>query len=314
MIIKEILKRYLLAIQLFRRKRGTLLASGASFFFVLSVTPFLLLIIRLLGFFVADGDQMKSQVLEMSNSILPTLAPDILNKAKSLIQGPLFAGAKFTIFNSAILLVSALSFFNSIWSALFMISEDKSHLSWKKHLKGVFIIGITILMLLITFFFHPFMLFLIDLAKNNFLVNALYLGFSFLRPLIDFFRGLDWENGIVFSSNFFYFFVFLFYFTILYRWFFSRKIALREALLASATFVTLLLLVKNLFWIYFIYIREGLISSYGDYYTIIVILIWIYLVMALFFLGACLCVVLKQDPLIEKNLLDEPKASDSTLS
>jgi membrane protein len=275
MLIKDILKRYLLAIQLFRRKRGTLLASGASFFFILSVTPFLLLIVRLLGFFVADGDHMKDQVLEMSNSILPTLAPDILNKAKSLIEGPLFAGAKFTIFNSLILLVSALSFFNSIWSALFMISEDKSHLSWKKHLKGIFIIGITILMLLITFSFHPFMLFLIDLAKNNFLVNALYLGFEFLRPSIDFLRGLDWENGVVFSSTFFYFFIFLFYFTILYRWFFSQKIALREALLASATFVTLLLLVKNLFWIYFLYIREGLISSYGDYYTIIVLLIWV---------------------------------------
>jgi membrane protein len=299
---QELLNRYILALSLFRKKRGTLLASGASFFFILSATPFLLLTIRLLGFFISDDEQMRTQIMDMSNSILPTLAPDILNKAKSLIQGPLFAGAKFTIINSVVLLISALSFFNSIWSALFIISEDKSHLSLNKHFKGIVIIGITIGMLLITFSFHPFMLFLIDLAKNNFLVNALYLGFEFLRPLIDFLRSLNWESGLLFSSSIFYFFVFLGYFTILYRWFFSQKIPYKEALLASGTFAGLLLLVKNLFWIYFLYIRDGLISSYGDYYTIIVILIWIYLVMALFFFGACLCVILKEKPLFSRKV------------
>jgi membrane protein len=239
--------------------------------------------------------------MEMSDSVLPTLAPDILEKAKSLIQGPLFAGVKFTVFNSIILLISALSFFNSIWSALFIISEDKSHLSWKKHIKGIFIIGITIIVLLMAFAFHPFMIFLVDIAKNNFLVNALYLGFEFMRPTIDFLRSLDWESGVGFSSSLFYFVTFLFYFTILYRWFFSQKVGLREALLASATFTSLLLLMKNLFWVYFLYIRDGLIASYGDYYTVIVILIWIYLVMALFFLGACLCVVLKEKPLFHRS-------------
>lgn len=274
-----------------------MLASGASFFFILSITPFLLLVIRLLGFFVADGDQMKTQIMDMSDSLLPTLAPDILAKVKSIIEGPLFAGAKFTVFNSFILLVSALSFFNSIWSALFIISEDQSHLSWKKHVKGVVIIGITILFLLVIFAFHPLAIYAIDVAKNNFIVNALYLGFESLRPSIDFLRSFDWESGVSLSSSAFYFVLFLGYFTVLYRWFFSRKIAKREALLASGTFTFLLLLTKNLFWIYFLYIREGLISSYGDYYTIIITLIWVYLVMAIFFYGACLCVVLKEKPL-----------------
>ncbi len=301
MLIKELILRYFKALKLFRTKRGALLASGASFFFVLSITPFLLLTIRLLGFFMADGDLMKKEIVELSDSLLPVLAPDLLTAAKSVIEGPLFAGTKFTIINSGVLLISALSFFNSIWSALFIISEDTSHLSWKKHIKGLTIIGMTIIILLISFSLHPLMTFLTNLAKNNFLVNAIYMGFDSLVPTIDFLRSLKWKSNAFFSSSTFYFFVFLFYFTILYRWFFSQKIRFTDALLASGTFVSLVLLVKNLFWIYFFSIREGLISSYGDYYTIIVILIWIYIVMVLFLFGACLSVVLKEDPLLLKG-------------
>ena len=291
--------RYLEAFKLFGHQRATALASASSFYIILTVVPFFLLLIRLVGFFLGDMQQIQNLIFELGENIFPDVAPEILYKVKSLVEGPLKGGAQFTIINFMILTISSLSFFNMIWSGLYLISGDRSHLSLWKHVKGLVIIMITVVILIVAFSIHPVILFTFKVLNHNFLTNYLWENFEAFRPVLDYFRTMDLKGSFLFRSNFLYFFLFLFYFSFVYRWFFSWKIRFREALLSSATFVLLLLLGKNLFWIYFLYVRKGLIESYGDFYTFIVGIIWIFLVMSFFFFGACLCVVFQRKPLFE---------------
>ena len=86
---------------------------------------------------------------------------------------------------------------------------------------------------------------------------------------------------------------------------------MREAMLGAFTFVFFLIMGKSLFWIYFTNVRGALIQSYGDYYTIIVGLVWVFIVMCFFFYGACLCHTLQKNPLdwgaLLKNMATEPE-------
>ena len=108
----------------------------------------------------------------------------------------------------------------------------------------------------------------------------------------DFFNyvaSMDFGVNFVLSTNLIPFLLFLVYFTVLYRWLFHWKIKLIHSFFGSFIFVSALIIGKNLFYWYFYFARETLKKNYGDYYTFIVAMIWIFIVMCFFFYGACLC-------------------------
>ncbi len=242
---------------------------------------------------IGDLNQINELIFKLGNEVFPNIGPEVLMKARSVIQGTFLANKEFTIINFIILTISSLSFFNTIWSGIFLISDDHTFLKWWKHLKGLGVIALTVVVLVIAFAFHPVMLLMIKSLKYNLVVDVLYNEVDTLKGLIDYLRAIDLSKSVLFRENLFHFFIFITYFTFIYRWFFNWKISLRDSLISSTTFVGLLLLGKNLFWIYFFYVRETLMSSYGDYYTFIVAIIWIYLVMCFFFFGVSLSVVLR---------------------
>lgn len=299
-MLKLIGNRFLIAFYTFKSKRGTTLAAASSFYLLLTIVPLMLLLVRVVGFLIGDITESEIKIFEAANHLFPDVAPEVLLKVKNLIKGPLYGGAQFTILNFSILLISALSFFNSIMNGLYLMTEDRSHASSWKYVKGLVIIFCTIVLVTILLGIQPALHYAIEFVKNNFLITFLYEHFEGLRASIDYLKSYQMDGNILFRSNFFYFAIFLTYFTFLYRWFFSWKIAKREALLGAFTFVFFLLLGKNLFWIYFLYGRAALINSYGDYYTLILGIIWIFMVMCFFFYGACLCHVLQKDPIIYK--------------
>lgn len=242
---------------------------------------------------IGDLNEVNELIFKLGNEVFPNLGPEVLTKARTVVKSTFLAKKEFTLINFTILTISSLSFFNTIWSGIFLISDDYSFLKWWKHLKGLAVIAITVIVLVVTFSFHPIMLLLIKFLKYNIAIDVIYREIDGLKSLIDYIRAIDIEKSILFRENLFHFFIFITYFTFIYRWFFNWKISLRDSLISSTTFVGLLLIGKNLFWVYFFYVRETLMSSYGDYYTFIVAIIWIYLVMCFFFFGVGLCVVLR---------------------
>ncbi|MBC96801.1 MAG: hypothetical protein CME63_03570 [Halobacteriovoraceae bacterium] len=305
------LSLYRKAFDLFNRKKTTLLAASASFYVILTIVPFFLLLIRIVGSLIGDLKQVNQLIFKLGNEVFPNLGPEILLKAQEIIQATLLANSNLTFINFIILTISALSFFNTIWSGIFLISDDKSFLKWWKHLKGLGVIALTVVMLVVAFAFHPMLLLLIKSLKYNLVVDIIYEQVGVARSLIDYLRSINVEKSALFKENLFHFLIFLSYFTFIYRWFFNWKISLKDSLMSSATFVGLLLIGKNLFWVYFFYVRETLMSSYGDYYTFIVAIIWIYLVMCFFFFGVSLSVVLRDRRVNKKRRRKEALSQQS---
>ncbi len=277
------------ALKLFHKKRGTTLASSSTFYLLITVVPSLLLIIRGVGFFLGNLAQTQKYVFLIGAKFFPEVAPELLLKLQQLIKGPLFAGTKFTILNFFLLGISAITFLNSIWSGIYLITEDKQNISWSRVLKGFIIIGITISMVLLIFILPPVIIFFIKLLKDNFLMDFLYQTFDFLRPFLKWIKSFDSRKAYWLRSNFLHTTIVFVYFTLLYQWLFNWKLKTKEAIVAAGAFAFSVYVGKDLFWIYIYSVKCVLMSSYGELYSSILGLVWIFFLMCFFFYGACVC-------------------------
>lgn len=284
---------------LFQEKRGTTLSSSSTFYILLTTVPFFLLIIRVIGLLLGDLESTQVKFFDLASKFLPDVAPEILLRIQNIVKGPLFAKGQFTILNFLILMASSLSFFNSIWNGLFLITEDKNYLNHSKHLKGLLVIGVTIVMLTILFFLPTLVFYIGKMMSHNTFVSYIELNFPNLYSKLFFITGGGFDLGFILSSNLFHFIIFASFFTFLYRWFFSWKLSFKQAFVGSFTFSCLIIAGKNLFWIYFMYVRETLLRNYGDYYTVIVAIIWLYLTMSFFYYGACVCTTLMKKKMLK---------------
>ncbi|OUR96410.1 hypothetical protein A9Q84_08645 [Halobacteriovorax marinus] len=301
-MLKKILNLTQSSLKLFQEKRGTTLASSSTFYILLTIVPFCLLLIRVVGILIGDINSTQTQIFELLSRFFPDVAPEILSQIQTTVKGPLFAAGQFTILNFFILLVTSLSFFNSIWNGLFLITEDKSYLKFNKHLKGIFVIGVTIV-LLSFFFFLPSVYFYIGkVLTNNVVINFISESFPTLSGSSKYFSQVNFGFLYFIKSNFFHAVIFSVFFAFLYRWFFSWKISLKQSFVGSIIFSILIILGKNLFWIYFMYVRESLMRNYGDYYTLIVGIVWLYMTMSFFYFGACVCTVLLKNEILTKSV------------
>lgn len=298
--LKLKLHNYYKAGVLFHQKKGTILASSASFYALISVVPFALLMVRGIGYFLGNLDKTQKYLFILGGQFFPEIAPQLLIKLQALIKGPLFAGSKFTLLNFVFLAISALSFLNSIWMGIYFITDDKSILSPWRILKGFVIIMMTLLMLGLVFILPPVIIFLIKFIQSNLLTQFIYDNFDFLRPALSYLMEINLKKSYWLNSNILHVIVLMTYFTVLYRWLFSWKINFKEAFMAAFAFSFSVFLGKSLFWIYIYYVRTSLMRNYGDLYTSVIGIIWLFLLMCFFFYGACVCSVMKENRRLEQ--------------
>lgn len=292
---RDSLKVFYRAFKVFHQKRGTTLASSSTFYLLITVVPSLLLLIRGVGFFLGNLAQTQKYIFIIGSKFFPEVAPELLMRLQSMIKGPLFAGTKFTIINFLILGISAITFLNSIWSGLYIITEDKLAISWSRILKGFVIIGITILAVLLLFILPPVIIYLLKIIKNNFMMDFIYQTFDFLRPFLKWIKTVDVRKTYWLRSSFLHSSLVFVYFTILYQWLFNWKLKWKEAILGASTFAFSVFIGKDLFWIYIYSVKKGMMSSYGELYSSILGLVWIFFLMCFFFYGACVCHVALKD-------------------
>lgn len=295
--LKEFLNKYVLAFNLFRERRAQTFAAAACFYLILTSIPFLLLTARILGFFLGDLKEVGDQIISMGEQLFPEASTELLTQMSTVLNGPIFVNSKLNIVNIFILVASSLTFTNVIWNGLYLITDDRSYISKWKYLKGLVIILLSIVITMVVLVIPPLTYMLVSFVKNNPVVDFFYSNFESLKPAIEYFKNKTFTADDLISANIFPGIIFILFFTFLYRWFFNWKIGNKDALVGSLTFVVALLVGKNLFLFYFVYFRQNLLIRYGDFYTLIVALIWIFQVMVFFFYGACLCHVLKLRPL-----------------
>lgn len=279
---------------LFHDKKGTTLASSSTFYALITIVPFLLLTVRGIGYFLGNINRTQKYLFVLGGRFFPEVAPQFLVTLQNMIKGPLFAGTQFTVLNFFVLMVSTITFLNSIWMGIYFITEDKSILSIWRILKGFVIIGITLLMVMLLFLLPPVIIFVVKFIQTNVITQFFYENFDFLRPVLTFIKKINLRRSYWLNSSFLHITIMIAYFTVLYRWLFSWKIQLKEAFIAALAFSTSLFIGKSLFWVYMYYVRGSLMRNYGDLYTTVVGVIWLFYLMCFFFYGACVCHVYRE--------------------
>lgn len=299
----QTIKNLYLALRLFFKKQGMTLASSSSFYALITVVPFMLLMIRGIGFFLGSLSKTEKYLFILGAKFFPEIAPELLVKLQVMLKGPLFAGTNFTFLNFFFLAVTTITFINSIWMGVYLITEDHGVLSLWRILKGFVIIGITLGMIGLIFILPPVIIFLIKFLQSNLITQFFWDNFDFLRPGLKFIMQINLKKSYWLNSDFLHVSVIICYFSVLYRWLFNFKITIKESMVASIAFALSMFAGKYLFWIYLNFVRNGLMRNYGDLYTTVVGIIWLLYLMSFFFYGVCVCSVYKsQRDLILKEV------------
>lgn len=294
-----ILRDYFYAIFIFLEKRAGLIAAGATFYVLLSIVPLVLLLVKVFGLVLGDVDETQIQIFTLAGKVFPDAAPQVLNLIKEIISGPLKGEARFTIVNFVFLSFASLGFFNAVLKGVYLINGGKESSLFRKF-EGLILVGFSILVVSISLTAPAFLNLVESTIKNNFLLETLKETIPQMRGFLGYFSQLNLGTGFLVRTNVIHFLLFLIYFTFLYGWLFSWKLRKADFFLGSFTFVSAFLIGKNLFYIYIKYFRENLVSNYGDYYTYILGMMWIFLMMCFFFYGACFLQARKESS-VSKN-------------
>ncbi len=294
--------------KIFNERQGSMLSSSATFYFILTIVPLSLLILRLMGIFFVDVISVFESLFNLGLKFFPDIAPQMLLKVKDLVRSALFAKKGYTIINMGILFWSSVAFFNSIWQGIsvigkspllsshteFSVAENSNMMSvtqFKMYLRGIFIIFFSVILLSVILVTPPLLQGLLKFVQTNPLIQMMVESFPALKELLGPLLRFKLSKNFFVKSDIASFLVFFLYLTFIYRWIFSFRLKKVEAVISVLVFLGGVFGARQVFWLYLRYVREGLVRNYGDYYTIILGLVWIYFVMSLFYFSMCVAQV-----------------------
>jgi len=252
----------------FKRKKGDIVAGGVTFFALLSFCPILLLMISVSGMLTGDVEVAKIGVLESVKGSFPHIAPWIMQSFEKIIDGQLNSSTGLNFITIALLLYSSIGVVASILFGIDAISGGEA--------RGGFVIDDFKSMALGTYA-YVFILSLL-VASNPKIFAALLHGQK--GGWVDFFLATARYNilPIILSLGFF---------TTFYKFAPSgTKVETVDSFIGAISFVGCFLVGKSFYWVYLTYAKEDLSNNFGNFYTLIVAVIWVYFLMSSFFYAA----------------------------
>lgn len=238
---------------------------------------------------MTDTIKMIEGLFDLALKVAPDVAPKMLLQVKGIVKNALFAQNKFTLINTLLLVWTSLTFTQSLWTGLFAITAEESLLKWKNRVKGLLLISLTVFFIFLGLSIPSLIYMAVKFIQNNSMISALIKFFPLIKQIIKPVLELELGTSFLVKTNSLAFLIYYIYFIFLFRWIFPKKISYLHSLIGATTFVLGLIISRSGFWIYMNYVRDNLIRSYGDYYTFILGIIWVYFVMGLFFYTLCLC-------------------------
>lgn len=250
----------------FKKRKGELLAGSATFYAILSFCPIILLFISMTGSMMGDINQAKDYVLEVINANFPHLAPWILKSIKTIVENQL-SGTSTNAFNIFLLLYSCLGVVTSIMFGLNQISNVET--------KGGFILE-DFKSMVTGIIFSAFILSLFVISNQKLFFALIPLDQGPVRDVLK----------MAFKFSFLPAATSLGFFTLFYMYSTEIKVRTKDAFLGAVSFVSCFVLGKSFHWIYMKVAKEALSSTYGNFETLIIAVLWVYFLMCSFFFGA----------------------------
>ena len=271
------------AIKRFSSQRGTTLAAASAFYFLLTIVPTALLLVRGIGWIFGDLTSALDHVFTLGQNFFPNLAGGFLASVRELVQTALFGSFKVTIFNIIFLLIGSLSFVNSLWTGVYLITEDRTYLSWRNYLSGLALLGFSSFFVFMIMLIPVIVLSIVNFVKTSPIILSIYETINLPREFLLKITMFDLDSNFLIKSDFFALVLFIIYFSFALRWIFKSRLAWKHAVISAFFFSTGLFLMKRGFWLYLLTLKQSLLSNYGKAYTLVLAAVWIYLIMCFFF-------------------------------
>ena len=251
---------------LFKNRKGGIVAGSTTFFVVLSFCPALLLMISLLGYFTGDILQAKAIVLDTMRSNMPELAPWIFKSISTIIDSQLNASTGNKVLNIIVLAYSLLGVVSSMEFGLNTIHNKKS--------KGGFIL-------------EDIKSIFVGLSLSCFLATLLVITNKTLVDLFIFSKiPLVKEYSFLFEYQIIPTLLSLSFFTIFYKFTAKNEVSIKNAFFGAIAFVTCFVAGKSFYWVYVNMTKDDLAQSYGNFYTLIIAVMWVYFLISSFLYSA----------------------------
>lgn len=275
-LIKRVVNRLLDGFFHFKKRKGEIVAGSATFFCLISFGPILLWMISLAGIFFTNPIEARDFVLNVVENNVPNLAPWILESIKNIVTTQLKGNTGFSFINFLVLVYSSLGIVTSLYFGVNTISKSES--------KGGFFIEDVRSMgmgLSVAFFMAGFM----ALSHKPFMKACLIGEYETLNSISLFFINYNLIPAL-FSLGFFTFF---------YQWSTPERINLKKSFYGACSFVACFAMGKSFYWIYHLYTKDTMGQAYGNFYTLVVAVLWVYFLMCAFFFGASVSCVREKE-------------------
>ncbi len=281
---KYIFFKYYLGFKLFSSKQMPQTVAACSFYTILNFFPLALCLLSLVSWFMQDRNLANEYFMEFVFNFLPKIDEDLKLKLVNILRGD-SVGLGLNFFNLFFLFLSSLGLFRAITVGVLVLSDRAVDKTIKLYLKSLLGVGIVLGVFLLQVFVTPLFLSLKGVfQKFNILQGEVKSGiiiFDIGVDLLQFFFNHYWVS--IFNFSFLFLVMGLVFYII-----FGRKQKLRDCLIGSSFFVVVTHFGKSLFWMYITHARSRLLLSYGDFFSIVVVIIWIYFLFLCFFYAACL--------------------------
>ena len=275
-IVKRVVNRLLDGFFHFKKRKGEIVAGSATFFSIISFGPILLWMISLAGIFFTSQVEARDFVLGVVKNNMPNLAPWILDSIKNIVTAQLEGNTGFSFINFLVLLYSSLGIVTSLFFGVNTISKSES--------KGGFFVEDIRNMgmgLSVAFFMAGFMI----LSHKPTMLHWLSTSYEGVNSISNFFINYNLLPAI-FALCFFTFF---------YQWSTPDRISFKESLYGASSFVGCFAVGKSFYWVYHLYTKDSMGQAYGNFYTLVVAVMWVYFLMCAFFYGASVACVRERE-------------------
>lgn len=256
----------------FKQSNIFLLAAGVSFYGILSLFPFFILILFFSSLFFKD-----SVVLENIQRYIRIFPPEVSDIFLGNLAYIMENSEVISFISFLFLLYFAFKIFSGIELALNnLYGATGIRNGWFGKLRAFAFFLVSSLVLILLFLFGNVFLVLAAKLENLNLMKSFYL--VFLGDVL----------------------VLTLFFSLSYKWLSARKLKFKNALVGAAVAAFLWEILKNVYGLYISSIGRYVLL-YGSIGSIVFLLIWIYYSVLIFFLGAEICIEIDSGRLKKKH-------------
>lgn len=263
--IRHAIDRLVQGFFIFKTRKAELLAGASTFFTLMSLSPLLLLVITLYGKLFGDINTAYNTVMLSIKEGMPQLAPWIFKSIQTIIKSQLSKDSLNWV-NITLLLYTGAGLSGTIVFAMNNIADIKQRGGWiVETTKSIVSAGFVIAFITISLVF----------SFQTDLIVSFVKDFPTLVSVVKYS-----SNGIIQGV------LFLTLLTFYFKFITNKKIRYSDGVFGAVTTLSCFFVSKSFYWIYVHYMKGELQASFGNFYTMIVAVLYIYFVMLSFFYGA----------------------------